>query len=111
MSSASASHHRKDLTIMSLLRPADVSALGTVLGIWAHPDDEVYLSGGLMAMARDRGQRVVCVTATLGGRALSTTGPVAPHAGSTSESSTAPPAKASSTSTTCENSAQSERST
>jgi hypothetical protein len=26
----------------------------------------VYLSGGLMAMAHDRGQRVVCVTATLG---------------------------------------------
>jgi LmbE family N-acetylglucosaminyl deacetylase len=46
--------------------PDDVSGLGTVLGIWAHPDDEVYLSGGLMAMARDRGQRVVCVTATLG---------------------------------------------
>jgi LmbE family N-acetylglucosaminyl deacetylase len=44
----------------------DVSRLGTVLGIWAHPDDEVYLSGGLMAMARDGGQRVVCVTATLG---------------------------------------------
>lgn len=51
---------------MSLLRPPDVSRLGTVLGIWAHPDDEVYLSGGLMAMARDAGQRVVCVTATLG---------------------------------------------
>lgn len=43
-----------------------VSALGTVLGIWAHPDDEVYLSAGLMATARDAGQRVVCVTATLG---------------------------------------------
>jgi LmbE family N-acetylglucosaminyl deacetylase len=40
--------------------------LGTVLGIWAHPDDEVYLSGGLMAAAIDRGHRVVCVTATLG---------------------------------------------
>jgi LmbE family N-acetylglucosaminyl deacetylase len=40
--------------------------LGTVLGVWAHPDDEVYLSGGLMAAARDHGQRVVCVTATLG---------------------------------------------
>jgi LmbE family N-acetylglucosaminyl deacetylase len=36
------------------------------LGIWAHPDDEAYLSGGLMAMARDRGSRVVCVTATRG---------------------------------------------
>lgn len=43
-----------------------VSGLGTVLGIWAHPDDEAYLSGGLMAMARDQGSRVVCVTATRG---------------------------------------------
>ncbi|MGK5682672.1 PIG-L deacetylase family protein [Actinoplanes sp. URMC 104] len=39
---------------------------GTVLGIWAHPDDEAYLSGGLMAMAADHGSRVVCVTATRG---------------------------------------------
>ncbi|WP_436496965.1 PIG-L deacetylase family protein [Actinokineospora sp. HUAS TT18] len=44
----------------------EVSELGTVLGIWAHPDDEVFLSGGLMAAARDAGQRVVCVTATRG---------------------------------------------
>lgn len=44
----------------------DVGRLGTILGIWAHPDDEAYLSGGLMAMARDRGSRVVCVTATRG---------------------------------------------
>lgn len=40
--------------------------LGTVLGIWAHPDDEAYLSGGLMALAGDAGSRVVCVTATRG---------------------------------------------
>jgi len=40
--------------------------LGTVLGVWAHPDDEAYLSAGLMALARDAGQRVVCVTATRG---------------------------------------------
>lgn len=40
--------------------------LGTILGVWAHPDDEVYLSGGLMALARDAGSRVVCVTATRG---------------------------------------------
>lgn len=39
---------------------------GTVLGIWAHPDDEAYLAGGLMARAVDAGQRVVCVTATRG---------------------------------------------
>lgn len=54
---------------MTTTRPmtaADVPGLGTVLGIWAHPDDEVYLSGGLMAMARAAGQRVVCVTATHG---------------------------------------------
>lgn len=43
-----------------------VVELGTIVGIWAHPDDEAYLSGGLMALARDNGQRVVCVTATRG---------------------------------------------
>ena len=43
-----------------------VRELGTILGIWAHPDDEAYLSGGLMALARDAGSRVVCVTATRG---------------------------------------------
>jgi LmbE family N-acetylglucosaminyl deacetylase len=45
---------------------ADVADLGTILGVWAHPDDEAYLSGGLMALARDAGSRVVCVTATRG---------------------------------------------
>ena len=48
---------------------AEVAAgLGTVLGVWAHPDDEVYLSGGLMAAAVDGGNGVVCVTATRGER-------------------------------------------
>ena len=47
---------------------ADAARLGTVLGIWAHPDDEAFLSAGLMAAARDAGNRVVCVTATLGER-------------------------------------------
>jgi len=45
---------------------AAVAELGTVLGVWAHPDDEAYLSAGLMAIARENGQRVVCVTATRG---------------------------------------------
>jgi LmbE family N-acetylglucosaminyl deacetylase len=40
--------------------------LGTVLGVWAHPDDETYLSAGLMAQAVNDGGRVVCVTATRG---------------------------------------------
>jgi LmbE family N-acetylglucosaminyl deacetylase len=40
--------------------------LGTILGVWAHPDDETYLCGGLMARAVRNGSRVVCVTATRG---------------------------------------------
>ncbi len=52
-----------------------VARLGTILGVWAHPDDEAYLSGGLMAMARDQGSRLVCVTATRG--ELGTPDPVA----------------------------------
>jgi LmbE family N-acetylglucosaminyl deacetylase len=47
-------------------RHVDVAHLGTVLGVWAHPDDEAYLSGALMALAADAGSRVVCVTATRG---------------------------------------------
>lgn len=45
--------------------------LGTVLGVWAHPDDEAYLSAGLMALARRAGQRVTVVTATAGEQGLS----------------------------------------
>ena len=41
-------------------------ALGTILSVWAHPDDETYLAAGVMAAARDAGQRVVCATATAG---------------------------------------------
>ncbi len=38
----------------------------TLLGVWAHPDDEAYTSAGLMASFRRRGDRVVVITATLG---------------------------------------------
>lgn len=44
----------------------DVSELGTVLGVWAHPDDDIYLSAGLMHVAAASGERVVDVTATRG---------------------------------------------
>jgi LmbE family N-acetylglucosaminyl deacetylase len=47
---------------------ADVADWGTILGVWAHPDDEAYLSAGLMALAVEAGSRVVCVTATKGER-------------------------------------------
>jgi LmbE family N-acetylglucosaminyl deacetylase len=43
-----------------------VEQLGTILGIFAHPDDETYLLAGVMADAARRGDRVVCVTATRG---------------------------------------------
>ncbi len=33
----------------------DLTRLGTVLSIWAHPDDETYLTGGLSAALRDAG--------------------------------------------------------
>jgi LmbE family N-acetylglucosaminyl deacetylase len=39
---------------------------GTLLGVWAHPDDEAYLSAGMMAAARRARRRVVVVTATAG---------------------------------------------
>jgi hypothetical protein len=26
----------------------DITELGTILSIWAHPDDEAYLCGGIM---------------------------------------------------------------
>jgi len=45
-----------------------LASLGTILSVWAHPDDETYLAGGLMALARDQGQRVVCVSLTAGER-------------------------------------------
>jgi LmbE family N-acetylglucosaminyl deacetylase len=41
-------------------------ALGTIFGVWGHPDDESYLCAGVMARAVRAGDRVVCVTATRG---------------------------------------------
>ncbi|MEO7351469.1 MAG: PIG-L deacetylase family protein [Marmoricola sp.] len=48
---------------MTMLAPPQI---GTLLGIWAHPDDEAYLSAGLMTQVRRSGGRVVVVTATRG---------------------------------------------
>lgn len=44
----------------------DIRQLGTILSVWAHPDDETYSCAGIMAAAIRNGQRVVCVTATKG---------------------------------------------
>jgi len=45
---------------------ANIDELGTILSVWAHPDDETYVAGGVMAAAVANGQRVVCVSATAG---------------------------------------------
>jgi LmbE family N-acetylglucosaminyl deacetylase len=39
-----------------------IEDLGTVLGVWAHPDDGAYLSAGTMAALRDAGHHVVVAT-------------------------------------------------
>jgi LmbE family N-acetylglucosaminyl deacetylase len=44
----------------------DVTDLGAVLAVWAHPDDETYLTGGLFGALTDIGHRVACITATRG---------------------------------------------
>jgi LmbE family N-acetylglucosaminyl deacetylase len=44
----------------------DVRKLGTILSVWAHPDDETFCCAGVMAAAVANGQQVVCVTATKG---------------------------------------------
>jgi LmbE family N-acetylglucosaminyl deacetylase len=56
--------HRRQQT--ALVGMSDIRELGTILSIWAHPDDEAYLCGGIMAMAAAAKSRVVCVTATRG---------------------------------------------
>ncbi len=40
--------------------------LGSVLGVWGHPDDEGYLSAAHMMRALAAGHQVTCVTATRG---------------------------------------------
>jgi LmbE family N-acetylglucosaminyl deacetylase len=55
--------HREDNAATVSVDMADV---GTLLGVWAHPDDEAYLSAALMCQARAAGHRVVVATATRG---------------------------------------------
>lgn len=44
----------------------DIKQLGTILSVWAHPDDESWTAAGIMATAIENGQKVVCITATKG---------------------------------------------
>lgn len=43
-----------------------MSEWGTILGVWAHPDDEAFCMAGIMATAIRDGDAVTCVTATRG---------------------------------------------
>jgi LmbE family N-acetylglucosaminyl deacetylase len=61
-----AARARRSAVAGTALSPLRVEDLGTVLGVWAHPDDEAYLSAGLMAAVRDAGQPVAVATATYG---------------------------------------------
>lgn len=51
---------------MQITTPDDLKQLGTIMGVWAHPDDEVMTSCGLLCAAIKNGQQVVCITATKG---------------------------------------------
>lgn len=44
----------------------DIKSLGTILSVWAHPDDESFTAGGVLTTAVSNGQKVICVTATRG---------------------------------------------
>ncbi len=48
----------------------DIKDLGTILSVWAHPDDESFACGGLMSQAVANGQTVVCLTATKGEKGI-----------------------------------------
>jgi LmbE family N-acetylglucosaminyl deacetylase len=43
-----------------------MDSLGTVLAVWAHPDDEAYLSAGLLSLAARDGRSSAVVIATRG---------------------------------------------
>jgi LmbE family N-acetylglucosaminyl deacetylase len=51
----------------------------TILGIWAHPDDEVFTSAGVMADAVAHGDRVVCLHMTRGEAGLYHRDPYSPE--------------------------------
>lgn len=44
----------------------DIQSLGTILSVWAHPDDETFTAAGVLMQAVANGQKVACITATKG---------------------------------------------
>ncbi|HSX52752.1 MAG TPA: PIG-L family deacetylase [Patescibacteria group bacterium] len=45
---------------------SDIKKLGTIMSVWAHPDDESFLAAGVLTAAVHNGQKTICVTATRG---------------------------------------------
>lgn len=54
------------LTKSPITTTKDIAQLGTILSIWAHPDDETFSAGGIMATAVANGQTVAIIHATKG---------------------------------------------
>jgi LmbE family N-acetylglucosaminyl deacetylase len=52
--------------VQQITTPKDIKHLGTIMSIWAHPDDESFCAGGIMTAAAKNKQKVICVTATKG---------------------------------------------
>lgn len=52
--------------MQQIINQSQVANLGTILTVWAHPDDETFCAGGLLAAASQNGQTVTCITATRG---------------------------------------------
>jgi LmbE family N-acetylglucosaminyl deacetylase len=46
--------------------PGEIAQLGAVMFVGAHPDDELFTAGGILAAAARNGQRVKCLAASLG---------------------------------------------
>jgi LmbE family N-acetylglucosaminyl deacetylase len=54
----------------SITKTDEVKLFGTILCVFAHPDDETLCCGGIMSLAVKNGQRVVCLTATRGEKGI-----------------------------------------
>jgi LmbE family N-acetylglucosaminyl deacetylase len=59
-----------DYRVRQLKTKHDLRQLGDVLFVGAHPDDEVFAAGGILAACAQAGQRVGCVIATRGEEGL-----------------------------------------
>lgn len=54
------------LTKTPITTTKDIARLGTILSVWAHPDDETLTAGGIMSAAAQNGQTVAVIHATKG---------------------------------------------